>query len=169
MGDKTRLIEMLRDEFKRWEELMAGMRDEQISAPHFMDELSVKDVVAHLTTWQQISVERLQAARQNRQPEYPAWHPEFDPDTDEELDQMNAWIYETCREKPWMDIHREWRERFLLFLKLAKATPENDLLEIGKYRWLKEYPLSAVLLGSYEHHEEHLESVLALLYPGEEG
>jgi hypothetical protein len=48
-------------------------------------------------------------------------------------------------------------------LELAESIPEKDLLEIGKYPWLREYPLSAVLLGSYEHHEEHLEPLIVLL------
>jgi hypothetical protein len=125
--------------------------------------MSIKDIVAHLTTWQQINVARFEAARNNKEPEYPKWPPELDLESDDDLDKINAWIYETCRKKTWSEVHQEWKDRFLRFLELAEAIPEKDLLEVGRYPWLKEYPLSAVLLGSHEHHEEHLEPLLALL------
>jgi hypothetical protein len=60
-------------------------------------------------------------------------------------------------------VHREWSQRFLHLIELGEAMPEKDLLEAGRYSWLNEYPLAAILLGSYEHHEEHLESLLTLL------
>lgn len=163
MNDKAQIITALRKVFDRWEELLTGLSEEQITAPNRIDSLSLKDTVAHLTVWQQINVARLEAARQNRGPEYPAWHPEFDPETDEELAKINAWIHETRHQQLWSDVHQEWKERFLRFLELAESIPEKDLLEVGKYPWLREYPLSAVLLSSYEHHDEHLEPLLALL------
>jgi hypothetical protein len=163
MDDKAQLIKKLGEEFNRWEELLTGISEEQITAANFIDSLSIKDILAHLTVWQQISVARMEAARHNKEPEYPNWHPEFDPESKEELAKINALIYETRHELPWSDVHREWKERYLRFLELAESIPEKDLLEIGKYPWLREYPLSAVLLGSYEHHEEHLEPLIVLL------
>jgi hypothetical protein len=164
MNDSAQLITALEELLERWEKLLARLDEEQITASNRIEDMSIKDIIAHLTVWQKISVERLEAARYNRIPEYPAWHPEFDPESTEELAQINSWIYATRHEQPWADIHREWRERFLRFLELARSISEKDLSEIGRYSWLKEYPLSAVLLGSYEHHEEHLDPLL-LLYP----
>jgi hypothetical protein len=163
MNDKEQIITVLRGEFNRWEHLLAGLSEEQIAAANRIAEMSIKDIVAHLTVWQQINVARLEAAQQNKEPEYPKWHPEFDPESKEELATINAMIYETRHRQPWLEVHREWKERFLRFLELAESIPEKDLMEVGKYPWLREYPLSAILLGSYEHHDEHLEPLLALL------
>ena len=163
MDNKTELIAALMKEFNRWEEFLTGLTEDQITAPNRVGSMSIKDIVSHLTTWQQINVARLEAAQQNREPEYPKWHPEFDPETDEELAKINALIHEALHEQRWADVHREWKERFLHFLELADSIPETDLMGTGKYPWLPEYPLSAVLLGSYEHHEEHLEPLLTLL------
>ena len=162
MNDKTQIIRMLRDEFERWEELLGGISEEQITAPNRIDNWSIKDIVAHLTTWQQISVARLEAALDNREPELSMWPAEFDPDADD-ADPINAWIYESQRGKPWPDTHREWRERYLRFLELAEAIPEKDLMEVGRFRWIAGYALSAVLLGAYEHHKEHLDPLLDLV------
>ena len=166
MNDKTQITNKLRDEFGRWEEFLGRLSEEQISAPKRIDLLSIKDIMAHLTTWQQITVARLEAALYNREPEYPGWPAGLDPESDGDLDQINAWIYESHYEKPWVDIYREWRERFLRYMELAEAIPEKDLLEVGRYRWIEGYPLSAVLLGSYEHHEEHLEALQGLVHQG---
>ena len=150
---------MLRDEFKRWEELLAGISEEQIIAKQLPDTLSIKDVIAHLWAWQQRSIARMEAGLHDREPDYPNWPAEFDPEPEGEPDQLNAWIYETNLEKLWSQVYGDWKSGFLSFLELAEAIPENNLFEIGRYIWLEKYPLSAVLLGSYEHHEEHLEDL----------
>jgi len=164
MNDKAQLIQMLTEEFDRWEKLLTSISTEQITAPNRVAELSIKDVVAHLTAWQQITAARLEAAKQNREPEFLGWPAELDIDADD-VDEINAWIYATYHQRSWPDIQREWRERYRRTLELAQAIPENDLLSAGKYLWLKEYPLSAVLLGTYEHHEEHREALIVLLHP----
>lgn len=162
MNDKTKIITMLREEFNRWEELLAGMSEEQIAAPHLPSNLSIKDVIAHLRAWQQVSIARLEAAQLNTEPVFPNWLVGLDPESEEERDQFNAGIYEAYYLQPWSRVHRAWREGFLRFLKLGEAIPESDHLDTEKYPWLKGYSLFAVLQGSYEHHHnDHLEPLLA--------
>jgi len=163
MNEKAQIIAMLGEVFNHWEELLTHLTEEQITDPNRVANMSIKDIIAHLTVWQQINVARLEAAIQNKEPEYPTWHPGLDPESEEELAKINAWIYEACHERLWSDLYQEWQGRFSHFLKLAETIPEKDLLEVGRYPWLREYPLSAVLIGSHEHHKEHLEPLLALL------
>ena len=118
-------------------------------------------MIAHLRAWQQVSNARLDAAVLDTVPRFPEWLAGLDPESEENLDQYNEWIYQIYREQSWSNVYPAWREGFLRLLAFAAAIPEKDLLEIGRYAWLKEYPLSAVLIGTYEHHEEHLESLLA--------
>lgn len=163
MNMKEHVLAALREEFNRWEELLANMSEEQITTPLLPSNLSTKDVIAHLRTWQQRSIARLEAALFNREPEFPKWLAELDPDSEGSTDQTNAWIYETYREQPWSKVHQNWREGFLRFLELGAAFSEEDLLEKG-YPWLKGYPIAIVLLSSYSHHQvEHLEPLLAWL------
>jgi len=162
MNDKAQLITALADEFNRWEKLLAGLGEEQIIAPLPDSSLSVKDVIAHLWAWQQVSIARLEAALQNKYPEFPEWFGGSPPDSDENLDQFNENIYQANRRRTWSDVHQAWKDGFLKFMELAKKISEKDLLEVGKYSWIEGYALSDVLLGSYEHHEEHLEPLLVL-------
>src|SRR6266540_7529772 len=98
----------------------------------------------------------MEAAVHNREPKFPEAPPEFDLDTENNVDGINAWFYETYRDRSWSTIHQNWREGFLRLLELAEPIPERDLLDSGKYAWLKGYPLAFVLVASYDHHQEHL-------------
>ena len=165
MNDKKQMLALLKEEFNQWEALLAGLSEAQIIAPHLSANLSIKDVMAHLMVWQQLSIARLEAALLDKEPEYPRWPAELDPEPEEgPPDQMNAWIYETYRQQPWSSVYQAWRDGFLRFLELGEAIPENELLEVGRYSWLEGYALFAVLQGSYaHHHEDHLEPLLAWL------
>jgi hypothetical protein len=164
MDEKQQMLARLREEFDRWEEVVAGLSEEQITTPHLPANLAIKDVLAHLMAWQQVSIARLEAAQQNKVPHFPKWLEGSDPESEAELDQFNARIYGIHHPQSWSRVYQEWREGFLRFLKLAEEIPERDLLDTEKYPWLKGYALLAVLQGSYAHHHvDHLEPLLAWL------
>jgi hypothetical protein len=160
MNDKRQLMTTLKQEFDRWEEMVADLSEEKLNTAQPNSIMSIKDVLAHLLAWQQRSIARLEAAVQNKEPEFPKWPADLNPETDN-VDQINAWIYQTYHDQPWADVHRKWRDGYLRFMDLGQAIPENDLFEVGKYHWLKEYSIAMVLVWSYEHHHiEHLEPLL---------
>ena len=164
MNDKSQMIAMLDEEFHSWEAVLAGMSEAQATTPLLPSDWSIKDVLAHLRAWQQVSIARLEAALDNTEPELPIWLAGLSPDSDEYLEKFNDWIYQAYRERPWANVYQVWREGFLHFLELAQAIPEQDLLEAGRYPWLEGNPLIAVLRGTYKHHhDEHLQPLLALL------
>jgi hypothetical protein len=160
MNMKEHILAALREQFDSWEELLAGMDEEQITAPHFDYEWSIKDVMAHLWAWQQISIARMEGSSQDREPEFPKWVAELGEDWEGNADQTNAKIYETNHEKPWSEIHQIWRDGFLLFLELGYKISERDLLDGSRYPWLKGYSLAFILIASYDHHQEHLEKLV---------
>jgi hypothetical protein len=166
MNEQTPMITMLREEFNRWEGLLNGISEEQIIAPNRVEKLSVKDIMAHLTAWQQISVARMEAGRDDREPVFAGWPPELDPVGEHDVNGINAWIYDKYREQSWASVHYEWRERFLHLLELAEATPEKVLVDKGRFAWLNGYSLWDVLTGSYEHHAEHREPLDAMFGTG---
>jgi hypothetical protein len=164
MNEKAQLLAMLRDEFNRWDQLLANLSEEQATARTLPADLSIKDTVAHLWSWQQRSVARIEAALNGIEPVLAGWPETLDPESEDDLEQINAWIHETNFDKPWPRVYADWRSRFLRFLDLAEAVPEADLMQPARYPWLPGYPLYAVLEGSYDHHhEEHLGPLLAWL------
>ncbi len=159
--NKRALLKELREEFSRWEELLGGRSEEQIVRRDLSGGLSVKDVVAHLMAWQGLSIARLEAARDNRDPQYRLGPEGLDPDAEENLEAINAWIHDTYRDTPWSEVYGTWSSGFLHFLDLAEAMPEEALMQPARYAWLKDTPLAAVLEGWYDHHHnEHYELLL---------
>ncbi len=160
IGNKKQVLTRLKEEFDRWEELLANLSDEQVASSRLRNGWTIKDLMAHLMAWQQVTVARLEAARRNEEPVFPVWFAEEDPES-EDVDRFNARIYQTYRDQLWPQAHQGWRDGFRNVLKLGEETPEQDLVDAGKYPWLKGYPLITVLQGIYEHHHnDHLEPFL---------
>jgi hypothetical protein len=163
MGNKQQILAKLQGEFERWEEMLASLSEAQISAPQLPEDWSIKDVVAHLRSWQQRSIARLQAALDDQAPEYPAWPAQFDPEAEGQPHDLNAWLYNKDRDRPWPSVHQDWRAGFLRFLELGAAIPEKDLLDAKRYAWMEGQPLASSLQASLEHHQEHMDYLKPVL------
>jgi hypothetical protein len=163
MNMKEHILAALREQFDRWEELLASLSEEHITAPHFDLDWSVKDVLAHLWAWQQISISRMEAGVRDREPAYPQWILEIGEGWEDDSDRVNALTFETNHEKPWLEIYQSWQIGFLRFLELGEMISERDLLDGDRYPWLKGYSLAFILVASYDHHQEHLEKLLVWL------
>lgn len=159
MDGKEQILNGLSLVFDAWVARLAELSEETITAPALPGQWSIKDVIAHLWSWQQVSVARMHAALTDAQPEFPAWWEKFGPDPEEDLEHTNAWLCEASRDKPWTQVYDEWSNQFRLYLELARQVPEEDLLALGRYTWMGNYALAASAMGSLEHHEEHLESL----------
>jgi hypothetical protein len=161
MNMQQHILAALSEQYGRWEELLTSLSEEQISTPLVPSHWSAKDVVAHLRSWQQRSIARVESVLLNRVPEYPRWPADLLAGDD--VQGINAWLYETQRQQPWPEVHQNWREGFRHFLETSARIPERDLLDAARYHWLEGHPLSFTLTASYDHHREHLDALLAWL------
>ena len=160
---KEHILTGLREQFNSWEELLASLSEEEITTPHFDFDWSIKDVMAHLWAWQQISIARMEAARHDQEPEFPKWIVSLGEDWEDNADRVNALTFETQHHKPWLEIYQNWKNGFLQFLELGEKISEKDLLDGDRYPWLKGYSLAFILVASYDHHHEHFEKLIAWL------
>ena len=161
MNMKEHILAALREQFDSWEELLVSMDEGQITAPNFDFDWSIKDVITHLWAWQQISVARMEGGVLDREPEFPKWIVALGEDWEDNADRVNALTFESNHEKPWSEIYQNWKNGFLQFLELGNEISERDLLDGDRYPWLKGYSLAFILVASYDHHQEHLEKLLA--------
>lgn len=159
MKKKTELINQLKDVFRRWEEQLLTMNDAEIVTRQLSPDRSVKDDVAHLRAWLQVSIARLEAALSGKDPAYPGWVNGLDPDSDSEEDtqSFNEGIYLAHRDESWPFVYHNWQEGFVHFIELAEKIPEDILSDTDRFPWLHGYPLLAILQGALEHHEEHMD------------
>lgn len=156
---KEHLLAALREQFGRWEELLASLSKAQIDAPQFELNWSIKDVVAHLWAWQQISIARMEGGVWDREPEYPQWITSIGEGWEENADRVNALTFENNYKKSWSEVYQNWKNGFLRFLELGNQISERDLLNGDRYPWLRGYSLASILMASYDHHQEHFEKL----------
>jgi hypothetical protein len=169
MNEKQQLLAALRAAFNNWEALLAGLGDARITARQLSDGWSIKDVMGHLHAWQQRSIARLEAALGDHEPRFPNWPAHLDPETADEPHELNDWLYQRYRDRPWPDVYQQWRDGFLRFLELAAAIPAAALSDADRYPWLEGYTLADILLGSLNHHIEHFDTLRAWLEQQEPG
>ncbi len=160
MANKQQVLERARTEFDHWEQLLSGLNESQILATELDGGWSIKDVMAHLKAWQELSMMRLEAGQYGEEPVRPNWPERLDLVTESNVDETNAWIYAMHRDLPWSSVYSVWRYGYLRFLALGEAIPEDMLLKKKRYDWIEGYSLTDSLINSAEHHREHREILL---------
>ncbi len=166
MSMKEHILAALREQFEDWNKLLAGLNEGQITAPSFDLDWSIKDVIAHLWAWQQISIARMKAGALNREPDYPPWTVGIE-NWEESTDRVNAATFERNHTKSWSEVYQNWKKGFQRFLELGNQISERDLLDGDRYPWLQGYSLAFILIASYDHHQEHIEKLLDWLRKNE--
>ncbi len=153
----ARLASILRAERSRWNELLAQVGPERMDAPGVEGEWSVKQIVAHLTWYEQAIAEGAQQALSTgtftrRRPEGVG------------LDEMNAQIAEQSRARPASEVLAEADAVFGQLLALIEVCPE-DMLNDPRLLGLPEdmVPWMGVANNSYAHYRQHEPALRAWL------
>ena len=157
MNDKQQILNMLKAEFKRWNALLTGLSEEQVIATQLDSGQTIKDQIAHLWAWQQRTSARTEAAATDREPDMPKWPEALNVESDDDVDQVNAWIYENNRAKTWAQVYGDWRSQFLRIIRFSEQINEEDLLNPKRYAWLRGLTMGFILEASCDHHDEHYE------------
>ena len=163
MNMKGHIIAARMEQFDDREGLLATLNEEQIIAPRFDLDWSIKDVMGHLWAWQQISIARVEGGVHDREPGFPKWVTDLGDDWEENADRVNDLTYENNHGRSWTYVHQIWKEGFLYFLDVGDKISEKNLLDGSKYSWLNGYPLAFILVASYDHHLEHYEKLSGML------
>lgn len=159
MKMKEHILAALREQLKSWEELLESLTEEQITTPRFDFDWSIKDVMAHLWAWQQISIARMDGGLHDQEPAFPKWIVESVANWEDDADAVNALTFRTQHNKPWSETYQNWRDGFQRFLELGEKISERNLLDGDRYPWLNGYSLAFILIASYDHHQEHFEKL----------
>ena len=152
--DKATFIRTTRGARAEWEQVLAEVGEERMLTPVAAGHWSVKDVIAHLTAWEQRPVAWLTAIRRGETPSPAPWPP----DLGEE--KTNAWIYEANKDQPLRQVINQSRRVHEQLLKELEMTSEGDLNDAGRFAWLNGNSLAESIPGdSYEHYRDHTRMV----------
>jgi len=146
---KQQLIDQLRHERSGWEALLAEIGAARMEMPGVTGDWTMKDTLAHLTTWWRREVARAEAVRRNERP------PDHPPQSDVAV--INQWVYLTNRDRPLTDVLGDAEDAWQQFEAALQALPEHTLFERGRFAWMEGRTLGAGLFDDFTRHlhEEH--------------
>jgi hypothetical protein len=157
--NKAEFLDIMRSERAQWETLLSEVGMTRMELPGAAGEWSVKDIVAHITAYEQGLVEWLSAASCGETVEFPVLdHPD--------LDYCNQLIYSVNRSRSLQDVLKESEEVFQELNRIVTSLSEEELLDPDKtawfvvHRWKEARPLwRCIADDSYNHYKQHVESV----------
>jgi hypothetical protein len=149
---KTQLLTELHNEQTAWEALLDEIGEAHMTQPEVAGGWSIKDIVAHLTGWRRRTVLRLRAALDPMVDMTPPWPAELNGDDD--VDEINDWIYKTNRDRPLADVLNDSREVFQQLVAAIDALSDEQLNDPQRFPWLEGERLTGSFLFGH-FHEEH--------------
>ena len=152
---KVKLIELIEIQRHRLDQALSHLEESQMSIPGVESDLSVKDILAHISAWERKMSQWLEESAAGKVPHRPA--PGF---TWDDLDTVNLQIYEENKEKPLNEVLSEYHDSYQESLKIVKAFPEDDLIDPNHFEWRVGDPLWHMVGGNtFWHYEEHESSI----------
>jgi hypothetical protein len=149
---KKQLLAEMQSEQAAWLALLDEIGEENMTQPEVAGGWSIKDIVAHITGWRRRTVLRFRAALDPTVNMTPDWPAELD--EDDEVDEINAWIYKANRDRPLADVLNDSREVFQQLVAEVSALSDEQLNDPQRFPWLEgERITGAFIFGHF--HEEH--------------
>jgi hypothetical protein len=164
---RGQLLDAVRELRADLDQVIAEAGEERIEQAGSFDERSLKDVIAHLTGWRQLTAARLEAGMADEEPVY-HWPDRFD--EAEDLHAINRWFFETNRDKPLDQVLAESNESFDRIEHAIATISEEALLTPGRFDWIfwTEDALGpAVVGGMVDHYRVEHADIRAWLIQGD--
>lgn len=159
---KKQLLAEMQSEQAAWLALLDEIGEENMTQPEVAGGWSIKDIVAHITGWRRRTVLRFRAALDPTVDMTPYWPAELDEDDDDDIDKINAWIYQANRDRPLADVLNDSREVFQQLVAAVDALSDEQLNDPQCFPWLEGERLTgAFMFGHF--HEEHESDMRAWL------
>lgn len=133
--------DQMRAEHAQLEAALAGISDEQFVRPGAFGEWSVKDILAHITFWEQRLLAYFNGARESL----------IQPGEEEQvaIDRINAEVFTANRDRPLAEVRAAFASSYQQTLALADALSAEDLAD---------EELFGLFAGdTFEHYREHRE------------
>ncbi len=121
---KSELLHWLKEEYRQFQALLDEIGPARMALPGVAAHWSMKDIVAHLNGWHPTLIGPMQAALRGEPKPSPPWPAHLQTD-----DEINAWIYESGRERPLSEILAETHQQIQQLLAIIEALPDDVRIE----------------------------------------
>lgn len=155
--NKAEVLEAIRSTHQEMEALLATLNEQQMLSPSLEQGWSVKDTLAHITSWERLMLGWLEAALRGETPV--VYTPDYIEDgTNQTIDRLNEKLYEENKSLSLDEVLTSFRAAHPLSIKAVEAFSEEDLTEPNRFPWRNGRPLWWLVAGNtFGHYREHLE------------
>lgn len=155
-SSKAELLNLIQREHDLLKTQLARLSPEQMTRPGAENDWSVKDLLAHITTWEQWMVDWLPKVLQDHSrsilPAGSTW---------EDVDRLNAETYQKNKDRPLAEVMADFERSYQQTLEAIKPLSEETLFSII-LPWVEDRPLWHIVgANTYWHYREHREPLQA--------
>lgn len=156
---KRELLEIMQGERSRFDAVVGKLTEAQLQEPGIEGGRSVKDILAHITAWEQRMIRWAGEATAGLIPQRPAPGMTWD-----DLDQLNEQTYLENMDKTLADVLLASASSYAHVLKTVQALTESDLFNGSRFAWRDGDPMwHMVAANTWWHYKEHREQIEAWL------
>ncbi len=157
--DKQRLLDLNRVEHDFLRRTADLLSPEQQATAAIMPDWTVKDLLAHVTAWEQHFIAQAEAAQQGEPVDRPAGGY-----TEENIDRMNAASHAASKDTPLTEVMAAFERSFFTFQRTIARLPDEALFTSGYYDFTGKACLwQFAAANGYDHYREHAEMIRAWL------
>lgn len=151
---KNELIEAIKQSWAELNEIIAGLSEEQLLQPSAMDNnWSFKDIMAHITAWELLAMDRIHAAQTGE----PLKFPEIK--NDDFANAFNAEIFEKNKDKPLAKVIEDFHKAHAEFFAQIESLDEQTLSEKLPFDWAGNLTYQVLIsANTLWHYTEHIEA-----------
>ncbi len=152
---RRELMEVLRDERQLFDDLLASLSDAQLLEPGIEGNRCVKDILAHITDWEQRMNLWIQESLAGLIPQRPAPGMTWD-----DLDRLNEQTYLENKARPLGEVMTASRRSYAQSLQAVQGLSEEDLFDGRRFVWRNGDPLwHMVAANTWWHYKEHRQQI----------
>jgi len=162
-GNKQELLKTLVIERLQWEAVIGTLTDEQYLKAGIDGRFSVKDLLAHMVTWEGRMMQWINETLAGIVPQRPAPGMTWD-----DLDRLNELTYQANKDRALDDILEASEASYSRSLELVQTLTDEDLFDGSRFAWRQGDPLwHMVAANTWWHYREHRQQVEAWLKDGD--
>jgi hypothetical protein len=158
MGDpttKAQILNLIEAEHQALQAVLAPLSESQMVEPEAEEKLSVKDILVHITDWEQRMMRWIEVSLQGKTPERPAPGMTWD-----DLDRLNEQTYLGNKDRSLGEVRSDFVAWYQKSLRTIEALSEADLFDAHRFAWREGEALwHMVEANTWVHYREHRESI----------
>lgn len=155
--NKEQVLEYIHSAREELESVIDQLDEARMLEPMDPDGWTVKDVLAHLTVWEQRMIQWTEESLSGEIPQRPApgmtWN---------DLDRLNELTYRTNKDRPLADVLRDFKASFQQTLETVERLSQEDLFNPKRFAYRQGDPLwHMVAANTWWHYREHADALRA--------